>query len=114
MERAVFQISKNIILGTQFLFRGFLLIYILIFSRPVIIEIPHFASLRGMEREVVILRSNDGDNWTEHPIQATDDMIHEALGGSFEGEGSLSCHAWGMRCFLFSLFFFLLLQFSWC
>ncbi|XP_013400021.1 titin isoform X4 [Lingula anatina] len=56
------------------------------FLGPVIIEIPHFASLRGMEREVVILRSNDGDNWTEHPIQATDDMIHEALGGSFEGE----------------------------
>ena len=62
-----------------------------------IIEVPHFASLRGKEREIVILRSEDGEHWKEHPLEATEDSIHEALGGSFEGEGdSLSneCNAW--------------------
>ena len=56
-------------------------------SRPVIIEVPHFASLRGKEREIVILRSDNGETWREHPVEATDEAIHEALNGSFEGEG---------------------------
>lgn len=70
--------------------------------RPVIIEIPHFAALRGREREIVILRSDNGESWYEHPIQATDDMIHEALSGSFEGEGSC-CVCFGACGFLPSL-----------
>ena len=36
------------------------------FLGPVIIEVPHFASLRGKEREIVILRSDNGENWKEH------------------------------------------------
>ena len=55
--------------------------------RPVIIEVPHFASLRGREREIVVLRSDNGETWKEHPVEATEDAIHSALGGSFEGEG---------------------------
>jgi ankyrin len=54
------------------------------FDGPVILEVPHFASLRGREREIVILRCDDGKNWKEHPLIATEEAIHEALGGSFE------------------------------
>ena len=52
-----------------------------------IIEVPHFASLRGKEREIVILRSDNGKEWREHTAEATEDAINEALNGSFEGEG---------------------------
>lgn len=66
--------------------------------RPVIIEVPHFASLRGKEREIVILRSDNGDTWREHTIEATEEAIHQALNGSFEGEGDYNCqhgqHHW--------------------
>jgi len=36
------------------------------FRAPVLIEIPHFASTGGAERETVILRSEDGETWVEH------------------------------------------------
>lgn len=36
------------------------------FLGKVIIEVPHFASMRGGEREVVVLRSEDGVAWREH------------------------------------------------
>lgn len=49
------------------------------------LEVPHFASLRGREREVVILRSDNGESWYEHPVQATEDAVTEALGTSIEG-----------------------------
>ena len=52
---------------------------------PVIIEVPHFASMRGKEREIVILRSDDGEHWREHTVEATEEAINEALNGSFEG-----------------------------
>ena len=51
-----------------------------------IIEVPHLASMRGKEREICILRSDNGQVWQEHPLLATDDAIHDALDGSFEGE----------------------------
>ena len=54
---------------------------------PVIIEVPHFGSLRGKEREIVILRSDNGETWREHSMEATEEAIHDALNGSFEGEG---------------------------
>ena len=57
------------------------------FYRPVILEVPHFASLRGKEREIVILRSDNGETWREHSMEATEEAIHDALNGSFEGEG---------------------------
>uniref|UniRef100_A0A0B7BMM5 ZU5 domain-containing protein n=1 Tax=Arion vulgaris TaxID=1028688 RepID=A0A0B7BMM5_9EUPU len=54
------------------------------FLGPVLLEVPHFASLRGKEREVVILRSDNGETWYEHPMQATEDAVAEALGSSAE------------------------------
>lgn len=59
--------------------------FVVMLSRPVLLEVPHFASLRGKEREVVILRSDNGESWYEHPTQATEDAVAEALGSSAEG-----------------------------
>lgn len=59
--------------------------YILLNCRPVLIEVPHYASLRGKEREVVILRSDNGESWYEHPMQATEDAVTDALGSSAGG-----------------------------
>ena len=53
--------------------------------RPIIIEVPHFASLRGKEREVVVMRSDNGESWYEHPLAATEEAVSDALGGSLEG-----------------------------
>ena len=36
------------------------------FRSPVLIEIPHFASLATAEREIIVLRSDDGETWYEH------------------------------------------------
>ena len=51
------------------------------------LEVPHFASLRGNEREIIVLRSDDGQTWREHADLATLDSIQKTLCGSFEGEG---------------------------
>lgn len=50
-----------------------------------IVEIPHFAALRGKERELVILRSENGDNWKEHFCEFTEDELNEILNGMDEG-----------------------------
>lgn len=36
------------------------------FGAPVLLEVPHFASLRGGERELIVLRCDDGETWREH------------------------------------------------
>ncbi|KAK3742700.1 hypothetical protein RRG08_025644 [Elysia crispata] len=54
------------------------------FLGPVLLEVPHYASLRGKEREVVVLRSDNGEDWYEHPMQATEEAVAEALGSSAE------------------------------
>eukprot|EP00079_Xenopus_tropicalis_P037920 XP_017951691.1 PREDICTED: ankyrin-2 isoform X3 [Xenopus tropicalis] len=54
------------------------------FLGPVIVEIPHFAALRGKERELVILRSESGDNWKEHFCEFTEDELNEILNGMDE------------------------------
>ncbi|CAL1295809.1 unnamed protein product [Larinioides sclopetarius] len=56
------------------------------FLGPVIIEVPHFASLRGREREITILRSDNGETWREHSLEASDDAVHDVFNESFEGE----------------------------
>ncbi|XP_023322574.1 uncharacterized protein LOC111696970 isoform X12 [Eurytemora carolleeae] len=56
------------------------------FLGPVIIEVPHFASLRGREREIIILRSDDGEKWREHSLEATEEAVQEVLQESFDGE----------------------------
>ena len=59
-------------------------------SRPVIIEVPHFAALRGKEREIVILRSDNGETWREHTLEATEDAVQEVLQESFDADGNIS------------------------
>ena len=58
------------------------------FLGPVIIEVPHFASLRGKEREIVILRSDNGENWKEHTLEATEEAVQEVLQDSFDEGGN--------------------------
>jgi len=60
-------------------------VFWLLFYSPVIIEIPHFASLRGNEREILVMRSDDGKKWTEHTLEPTDEMVFKAVNGSFDG-----------------------------
>ncbi|VEL20153.1 unnamed protein product [Protopolystoma xenopodis] len=62
--------------------------YHLRFTSPILIEVPHCASLRGREREVIILRSDNGDTWKEHQVEATDQAVQDALGSSF---GEFDC-----------------------
>merc|ERR1719211_94861 len=56
------------------------------FLGPVIIEVPHFAALRGKEREIVILRSDNGETWREHSLEATEDAVQEVLQESFDAD----------------------------
>jgi len=55
--------------------------------RPVVVEVPHFASLRDGEREISILRSEDGQTWKPHVQAASDwhkdvqDVIKACTGG---------------------------------
>ncbi|KAL9697656.1 hypothetical protein quinque_001097 [Culex quinquefasciatus] len=56
------------------------------FLGPVIMEVPHFASLRGKEREIVILRSDNGETWREHNIDMSEEIVHDVLNDCFEPE----------------------------
>lgn len=59
------------------------------FIGPVVMEVPHFASLRGKEREIVILRSDNGETWREHQIDNSEDVIQDVLNDCFEPEGEI-------------------------
>ena len=54
--------------------------------RPVVVEIPHFAALRGKERELVIMRSETGESWKAHPCEHTEEELNQILNGMDEGE----------------------------
>ncbi|XP_076829666.1 ankyrin-2b isoform X14 [Brachyhypopomus gauderio] len=54
------------------------------FLGPVIVEIPHFAALRGKERELVILRSETGESWKEHHCEHTEEELNQILNGTDE------------------------------
>ncbi|CAL8333204.1 unnamed protein product [Merluccius merluccius] len=54
------------------------------FLGPVIVEIPHFAALRGTERELVILRSETGESWREHHCDYTEEELNQILNGMDE------------------------------
>ncbi|XP_077445439.1 uncharacterized protein LOC144066022 isoform X3 [Stigmatopora argus] len=54
------------------------------FLGPVIVEVPHFASLRGGERELVILRSETGENWKEHQCEHTQEELNQILNSTEE------------------------------
>lgn len=50
---------------------------------------PHFASLRGKQREIIVLRSDNGETWKEHTLEANEEAIQDVLNHSFDGEGKL-------------------------
>ena len=50
-----------------------------------ILEVPHFASLRSGQREITVLRSDNGQTWREHPEVATEQSVQNVLRASFEG-----------------------------
>lgn len=51
-----------------------------------IVEIPHFASLGRGDRELVVLRSENGSVWKEHRNRYGDDVLETILNGMDEGE----------------------------
>uniref|UniRef100_A0A673B2T8 Ankyrin 3 n=1 Tax=Sphaeramia orbicularis TaxID=375764 RepID=A0A673B2T8_9TELE len=54
------------------------------FLGPVIVEIPHFGSMRGQERELILLRSENGENWKEHLYDCKTDDLNQLLNGMDE------------------------------
>uniref|UniRef100_A0A674PM42 Ankyrin 3 n=1 Tax=Takifugu rubripes TaxID=31033 RepID=A0A674PM42_TAKRU len=54
------------------------------FLGPVIVEIPHFGSMRGQERELIILRSENGESWKEHLYDCKTDDLVQLLAGMDE------------------------------
>ncbi|XP_045927316.1 ankyrin-3 isoform X2 [Micropterus dolomieu] len=54
------------------------------FLGPVIVEIPHFGSMRGKERELIVLRSDNGDTWKEHQSDGRPEDLPELLSGMDE------------------------------
>lgn len=60
----------------------------LFFSSPVIVEIPHFGSMRGKERELIVLRSENGETWKEHQFDSKSEDLTELLNGMDEGNYS--------------------------
>ena len=56
------------------------------------VQVPHFASLRGREREIVILRSDNGETWKEHTLEATEEAVQEVLQESFDEGGNKEAH----------------------
>lgn len=59
--------------------------YTLFLLSPVIVEIPHFGSMRGKERELIVLRSDNGDTWKEHQSDFRPEDLTELLAGMDEG-----------------------------
>ncbi|KAM3174258.1 hypothetical protein ACTXT7_010901 [Hymenolepis weldensis] len=53
------------------------------FDGPILLEVPHFASIQGRDREVITLRCDHGDSWKSHPLEATDQSVQDALGAAF-------------------------------
>ncbi|XP_035999610.1 ankyrin-1a isoform X11 [Fundulus heteroclitus] len=54
------------------------------FLGPVIVEIPHFAALGRGDRELVVLRSENGAVWKEHRNRYGDEVLETILNGMDE------------------------------
>ncbi|XP_035314943.1 ankyrin-3 isoform X1 [Cricetulus griseus] len=67
------------------------------FLGPVIVEIPHFGSMRGKERELIVLRSENGETWKEHQFDSKNEDLTELLNGMDEGNDAPRFHEcrWG-------------------
>ena len=86
--RTRLEVDLNSIINGKYLSRYLVFIPIFfLYHRPVIIEVPHFASLRNKEREIVILRSDNGETWREHTLEATEEAVQEVLQESFDPDG---------------------------
>uniref|UniRef100_A0A8C6QYV2 Ankyrin-1 n=1 Tax=Nannospalax galili TaxID=1026970 RepID=A0A8C6QYV2_NANGA len=59
------------------------------FLSPVIVEIPHFASHGRGDRELVVLRSENGSVWKEHKSRHGESYLDQILNGMDEELGSL-------------------------
>ncbi|XP_048186225.1 ankyrin-1 isoform X3 [Perognathus longimembris pacificus] len=59
------------------------------FLSPVIVEIPHFASHGRGDRELVVLRSENGSVWKEHKSRYEETYLDQILNGMDEELGSL-------------------------
>jgi len=46
-------------------------------GRPIVLEVPHCASIRDREREVIVLRSDSGQTWREHVTPADDTPLKD-------------------------------------
>ncbi|XP_039222598.1 ankyrin-3 isoform X41 [Crotalus tigris] len=54
------------------------------FLGPVVVEIPHFGSMRGKERELIVLRSENGETWKEHQYDSKHENLTDILNGMNE------------------------------
>lgn len=57
-----------------------------------IVEIPHFAALGRGDRELVVLRSENGSVWKEHRNRYGDEVLETILNGMDEGELKFNIH----------------------
>lgn len=62
-----------------------------------IVEIPHFAALGRGDRELVVLRSENGSVWKEHRNRYGDEVLETILNGMDEGK-SFSVSRWLSDC----------------
>ncbi|KAL3317692.1 Ankyrin-2 [Cichlidogyrus casuarinus] len=53
------------------------------FTSPILIEVPHCASLVNRTREVVVLRSDNGTAWKEHVTESNDQAVKDSLADFF-------------------------------
>ncbi|XP_059374757.1 ankyrin-3-like isoform X4 [Carassius carassius] len=54
------------------------------FLGPVIVEVPHFGSMRGKERELIVLRSDNGETWKEQHYDCKVTELTSILNGMDE------------------------------
>lgn len=62
-----------------------------------IVEIPHFAALGRGDRELVVLRSENGSVWKEHRNRYGDEVLETILNGMDEGGWSVNLFA--IQCY---------------
>ncbi|XP_022217446.2 ankyrin-3 isoform X2 [Drosophila obscura] len=56
------------------------------FLSPITLEVPHFGSLRENEREIIILRSDNGESWREHSLYENEEHILDALNDGIDAD----------------------------
>ena len=52
-------------------------------SRPILLEVPHYASLRNGEREISVMETPTGDNWTEYAPVVSAESIEQEVENAF-------------------------------